>query len=138
MPEQPAHPAPQFLLMSPEDNCLIARTPLAAGDVADIDGAGVALPEAVPLGYKVARVALAPGDKVLRYGALIGTVTAPVARGAILHTHNLVSDYLPTHYSPPHGSPTDAGPAHSTSGNAGSIPAQAGDGLSITGSTHRP
>jgi hypothetical protein len=93
----PAPAAPQLLLMSAEDNCLIARAPLAAGDVVEIDGAQVILPEAVPLGYKVARVPLAPGAKVLRYGALIGSVTAPVAQGAILHTHNLVSDYIPTY-----------------------------------------
>lgn len=83
--------------MAPEDNCLIARLALAAGELVEIDGSAVVLPEQVPLGYKVARVALAPGDKVLRYGALIGTVTAPVAQGAILHTHNLVSDYIPTY-----------------------------------------
>jgi altronate dehydratase small subunit len=100
MSEQAAQCAPHLLLMSPEDNCLIARAPLAAGDAVEIDGRRVLLPDAVPLGYKVARAALAPGDKVLRYGALIGTVTAPVAQGAILHTHNLASDYLPTHYSP--------------------------------------
>ncbi|KQZ28248.1 UxaA family hydrolase [Duganella sp. Root1480D1] len=89
--------APQLLLMSPEDNCLIARTALAAGDIVDIDGVAVTLPEDIPLGYKVARHALQPGEKVLRYGALIGSVTAVVARGAMLHTHNLASDYLPTY-----------------------------------------
>jgi hypothetical protein len=96
-PSAPLQSAPLLLLMAPEDNCLIARTQLAAGDAVDIDGVRVALPEPVPLGYKVARLALAPGDKVLRYGALIGTVTAPVAQGAILHTHNLASDYIPTY-----------------------------------------
>ncbi|WP_338760260.1 UxaA family hydrolase [Massilia sp. METH4] len=95
MPSQAA--APQLLLMSPEDNCLIARMPLSAGELVDIDGTQVTLPAAVPLGYKVARVPLAPGDKVLRYGAPIGSVTAPVARGAVLHIHNLASDYMPTH-----------------------------------------
>lgn len=89
--------ASRLLLMSPEDNCLIARAPLAAGEALEIDGASVVLPEDVPLGYKVARGALARGDKVLRYGAIIGTVTADVASGAILHTHNLVSDYIPTY-----------------------------------------
>jgi altronate dehydratase small subunit len=118
MSEPAARSAPHLLLMSPEDNCLIARTQLASGDAVEIDGCRVLLPEAVPLGYKVARVALAPGDKVLRYGALIGTVTAAVAQGAILHTHNLVSDYIPTHYSP--------------------TPTLAGDGRSFIGSTHRP
>ena len=71
--------APRLLLMSPEDNCLIARAPLAAGEALEIDGAPVILPEDVPLGYKVARGALKAGDKVLRYGAIIGTVTADVA-----------------------------------------------------------
>jgi len=89
--------APRLLLMAPEDNCLIARTPLAAGEALEIDGAPVTLPENVPLGYKVARRALKTGDKVLRYGAIIGTVTADVPPGAMLHTHNLVSDYIPTY-----------------------------------------
>ncbi|HZX28382.1 MAG TPA: UxaA family hydrolase [Telluria sp.] len=89
--------APRLLLMSPDDNCLIARTPLAAGETLEIDGVPVTLPEAVPLGYKLARRALKAGDKVLRYGAIIGTVTADVAAGAMLHTHNLVSDYIPTY-----------------------------------------
>jgi hypothetical protein len=83
--------------MAPEDNCLIARMALAAGEPLDIDGVSVTLAENVPLGHKVARRALNAGDKVLRYGAIIGTVTADVAPGALLHTHNLVSDYIPTY-----------------------------------------
>jgi altronate dehydratase small subunit len=97
MPSTTAPSAPRLLLMSPDDNCLIARTALAAGETVDIDGAAVVLPKAVPLGYKVARHALQRGDKVLRYGALIGTVTEAVEPGAMLHTHNLASDYIPTY-----------------------------------------
>ena len=96
MPD-PTPAAPRLLLMAPEDNCLIARMPLAAGDVLEIDGAIVALSETIPLGYKVARRALKAGEKVLRYGAIIGTVSADVAQGAMLHTHNLASDYIPTY-----------------------------------------
>lgn len=97
MPTTPAPGAPRLLLMAPEDNCLIAREPLAAGEAVEIDGARVAITEDIPLGYKVARRALRSGDKVLRYGALIGSVTADVAQGAMLHTHNLASDYIPTY-----------------------------------------
>lgn len=96
MPD-PTPAAPRLLLMAPEDNCLIARLPLAAGEALEIDGALVVLPEAIPLGYKVARRALKAGEKVLRYGAIIGTASADVASGAMLHTHNLVSDYIPTY-----------------------------------------
>jgi hypothetical protein len=97
MPISPTPSAPRLLLMAPEDNCLIARMPLAAGEALEIDGVSVTLPEDIPLGYKVARGALRRGDKVLRYGAIIGTVTTDVAPGAMLHTHNLASDYIPTY-----------------------------------------
>lgn len=85
-----------LLLMSPEDNCLIARTALASGDVVAINGLPVTLAQDIQIGHKVARRALAVGDKVLRYGALIGSITAPVAIGEHIHTHNLASDYIPT------------------------------------------
>ena len=89
--------ASSLLLMSREDNCLIARVDLKAGDVVSIDNQPVVLPGDVRLGHKVARRDLARGDKVLRYGAIIGTATAPVAIGAHIHTHNLESDYIPTY-----------------------------------------
>lgn len=101
MPTESAAVAGHLLLMSPEDNCMIARTRLPAGAVVEIDGLSVALPEVIQLGHKVARHALQPGDKVLRYGAPIGTITAPVAAGAHIHTHNLASDYIPTYTLPP-------------------------------------
>jgi altronate dehydratase small subunit len=89
--------APLLLLMSPDDNCLVARRQLFSGQAVELDGDFVTLPENVPLGYKVARRNLMPGEKVLRYGALIGTVTVEARAGSILHTHNLVSDYIPTY-----------------------------------------
>jgi hypothetical protein len=100
MPIESAGAAGRLLLMSPEDNCMIARTRLAAGEVVEIDGQPVTLPETIQLGHKVARHALQPGDRVLRYGAPIGTITAPVAVGAHIHTHNLASDYIPTYTLP--------------------------------------
>lgn len=89
--------AGSLLLMSPDDNCLIARMPLAAGLPVEIDGALVILPQAIGLGHKVARRAMRAGERVLRYGAPIGSLSAAVAIGAHIHTHNLESDYLPTY-----------------------------------------
>ena len=85
------------LLMSPQDNCLIARLALHAGHTVTIDGQNVVLTQDIPLGHKLARHALNAGDKVIRYGAPIGSVTRPVAIGEHLHTHNLESDYIPTY-----------------------------------------
>ena len=87
----------RLILLSPEDNCLIAGARLEAGTQIEIEGALVTLTKTIELGHKVARRELAKDDKVLRYGAVIGHVTEAVAPGAHLHTHNLESDYLPTY-----------------------------------------
>jgi hypothetical protein len=86
-----------LLLLSPDDNCLIAAARLGAGEAVEIEGERVTLAKTIELGHKVARRALAKDEKVVRYGAPIGHVTGPVARGEHLHTHNLESDYLPTY-----------------------------------------
>ncbi|WP_144112913.1 UxaA family hydrolase [Paraburkholderia sp. BCC1886] len=87
----------RLILLSPDDNCLIAGARLEAGTTLDIEGERLTLGKTIELGHKVARRDLAQDDKVLRYGAVIGHVTEAVARGAHLHTHNLASDYLPTY-----------------------------------------
>lgn len=87
----------RLILLSPEDNCVIAATTLEAGTTLVIDGEPIVLAKTVSLAHKLARRALAMGEKVIRYGAPIGHVTADVARGEHLHLHNLVSDYLPTY-----------------------------------------
>jgi hypothetical protein len=97
MPGSTQAQANALLLMSPDDNCLITRIALEAGAQVMIDGYPVTLPENIQLGHKVARRALQRGDKVIRYGAVIGTATAPVPAGAHIHTHNLESDYIPTY-----------------------------------------
>ncbi|WP_075795785.1 UxaA family hydrolase [Massilia putida] len=97
MPSTTSAQAGSLLLMSREDNCLIARLDLKAGDTVVIDDRTVILPGDVRLGHKVARRDLAPGDKIVRYGAIIGTATSRIAAGAHIHTHNLESDYIPTY-----------------------------------------
>ncbi|KAA0083139.1 hydrolase [Trinickia soli] len=90
------HPMTDLILLSPQDNCLIAPTRLEAGTQVVIDGERVTLATTIELGHKIARYALSKNAKVLRYGAVIGHVTCDVARGEHLHTQNLESDYLPT------------------------------------------
>jgi altronate dehydratase small subunit len=88
---------PRLILLSPQDNCLIAAARLESGSQVEIEGEQVTLAQTIDLGHKLARRALIKDEKVLRYGAVIGHVTEAVARGAHLHTHNLESDYLPTY-----------------------------------------
>ncbi len=87
----------RLLLLSPDDNCVIATTTLPAGTELTLEGERVVLAATVALGHKLARQALSAGDKIVRYGAPIGHVTRAVSKGEHLHTHNLESDYLPTY-----------------------------------------
>jgi altronate dehydratase len=76
---------PNYILLSPEDDVLIALADLPAETMLE----GVTLAAAVPRGHKIARHAIATGEQVRRYGQIIGQATAPVAAGDHLHVHNL-------------------------------------------------
>lgn len=91
---------PRLILLAPEDNCLAVAASLPAGAELFIEGETIRLAVAVGIGHKVARRAIAAGEKVLKYGAVIGSATAPIARGGHIHLHNLASDYIPTYTLP--------------------------------------
>lgn len=86
-----------LLLLHPDDNSLVARRSLEAGEEVVIDGETIRMPQAIALGHKVARSALQTGTEILKYGAPIGSTTQPVAKGEHLHLHNLKSDYIASH-----------------------------------------
>ncbi|MDB5807509.1 MAG: hydrolase [Betaproteobacteria bacterium] len=93
----------RVILLAPEDNCVAVAATLAAGTRLLIDGAMVLIERDIGIGHKLARRDIAPGEKILKYGAIIGSATRPIARGAHIHLHNLASDYLPTYTLPPAG-----------------------------------
>lgn len=43
----------------------------------------------IPIGHKLALRDYQPGETVIKYGADIGRVVAPIARGGHVHVHNL-------------------------------------------------
>ena len=86
-----------FLLLHPNDNVLVCRAHAFAGQGITIDGETVTLPSDVEVGHKIARRPLRAGDKVIKYGAPIGSMTADVATAAHIHMHNMQSDYIASH-----------------------------------------
>jgi hypothetical protein len=93
----PAHgKLPPLLLLHPDDNILVARRDIAAGERVELDGESFVIPAAVELGHKLARRDLAPDTRVLKYGAPIGSMKAAAVRGEHIHLHNLRSDYIPS------------------------------------------
>lgn len=87
----------RLLRLAPQDNVLTALAHFEAGDRLWIEGQQVTLTQRLPFGHKVAARDIAPGEKILKYGAPIGSATQPITRGEHVHTHNLRSDYLPTY-----------------------------------------
>ena len=87
---------PPLLLLHPDDNIVVARRDIAAGERVELDGESFSIPAAVELGHKLARRALPAQTRVLKYGAPIGSMKTAAARGEHVHLHNLRSDYIPS------------------------------------------
>lgn len=88
---------PRLLLLGPNDDVLVVRQRVRAGETYVVDGCMVVALEDLGLGHKVARHAIPAGGKVMKYGAPIGVATVDIAPGAHVHVHNLRSDYTPTY-----------------------------------------
>jgi (2R)-sulfolactate sulfo-lyase subunit alpha len=87
---------PHVLAHSPKDNVAVV---VVEGLRAGTDALGVVtetnatfrvgIKDDVPIGHKVALADLKAGDTAIKYGEDIGRVTANVAKGRHVHTHNL-------------------------------------------------
>lgn len=91
----------RVILLAPEDNSVAVAASLAAGTRLLIDGVEIVTDKEIGIGHKLARCDIAPGEKVRKYGAIIGSATQAIPRGAHIHLHNLASDYIPTYTLPP-------------------------------------
>jgi altronate dehydratase small subunit len=91
----PAGTAMDALVLQDGDNVATALRALAAGSVVrlPIDGADVdvVLQQSIPLCHKFALIDLPVGAIVRKYGEAIGVVTQPIAAGAHVHVHNILS-----------------------------------------------
>lgn len=88
----------RLILLDPRDNVLVARVRLRAGETVETGCGRAALDRDIALAHKVARRAIASGEKILKYGAPIGVATVAIAAGSHVHVHNMRSDYTPTYH----------------------------------------
>lgn len=82
--------------LSPADNILVLARSLNAGEEVLIGGVVHVMNTPLGLGQKIAAHKIAAGEKILKYGAPIGSATAEIQPGEHVHLHNMKSDYLPT------------------------------------------
>jgi len=80
----------------PTDNVLVLTRSFQAGETIELGDIHRTLQTPIGLGHKIAACAISPGEKIQKYGAPIGSATAPIEPGEHIHLHNMKSDYLPT------------------------------------------
>ena len=86
-------PAKRALIMHPTDNVATAVEEIQDGEEVAIPVVGRALTlraiEAIPFGFKIALQEIPQGQIIRKYGETIGTAGRPIAKGALVHIHNL-------------------------------------------------
>jgi len=85
------------LMHEKEDDVAVVIADVAAGDevqTVTLNGEAmgtVKATEDIPLGHKIALRDMAAGKEVIKYGRAIGKTRKDVAKGAHVHTQNVVS-----------------------------------------------
>lgn len=87
----------RLLLLSPLDNVFVLRETVEADESILVCGVQVSFKDRIGLGHKLARKRIPSGEKVLKYGAAIGSATQDISVGEHVHMSNLKSDYTATH-----------------------------------------
>jgi len=84
----------EAIMFNPADNTAVALTDLAKGKKvslkADSQERQVTLVEPITYQHKFSVVPIKKGDKILKYGQVIGEATADIRAGEHVHVHNMV------------------------------------------------
>jgi len=80
------------LVLDPKDNLAVALKDLPVGEKRDVLGQEVVLVEKISQKHKFALVDFATGDLATMYGVVVGKATQPIAKGALISTHNLTHE----------------------------------------------
>lgn len=90
--------------IDPADNVAVTFDALSKGtEVSVVNMDPFTLQEDIPAGHKIALEEISEGEKVIKYAAPIGLATCAIAKGALVHTHNLktgLSDKQEYSYNP--------------------------------------
>ncbi len=73
------------IIISPLDSVAVALAPLKKGE----EHEGIVLAEDIEKGHKFALKHINKGDKVIKYGEVIGRATADIEPGHHIHSHNM-------------------------------------------------
>ena len=93
----PAEQSGLLLQIAEEDNVYVLMRPLAKGDTFHLNGRAIVAENSLGLGHKIAVRDITAGEKIIKYGAPIGSAVCNISLGEHVHLHNIKSDYIPTY-----------------------------------------
>lgn len=82
------------ILIDPRDNVGVVVDGVVPGEQIEIEGRVITALDKIDLPHKIALVDIAPGEHVIKYGALIGYATQEIRAGEHVHVHNVDSEKL--------------------------------------------
>jgi altronate hydrolase len=81
--------------LAPADNVAVALSDIAAGEMAlDRGELMVTARERIPQGHKIALRPIGIDQPIIRFGMSVGLAKAAIEMGALVHVHNVRSQYL--------------------------------------------
>ena len=86
-----------LLRIAEQDNVFVLMRRLSIGERLQLCGRTVVCETPLELGHKIAARDIAAGEKIVKYGAPIGSAVRDIAPGEHVHLHNVQSDYIPTY-----------------------------------------
>ena len=88
--------APPYVRLADRDNVVVLARHVAPGTSFEgPDGTVWTMSAHLDAGNKLAAVAIAQGERIIKVGVPIGTAIHPIAPGEHVHSHNLRSDHIP-------------------------------------------
>lgn len=86
-----------LLRISEEDNVYVLLRPLTEGSCLQFGEQTIVCETSLELGHKIAARDISSGERIIKYGAPIGSATRDIRTGEHVHLHNIKSDYIPTY-----------------------------------------
>jgi altronate dehydratase small subunit len=77
------------LVLHPKDNVATAVCRLESGQSINVNSRQYILREVIPTGHKFALRDIEDGEKIIKYGEIIGQATARIKQGEHVHIHNV-------------------------------------------------
>lgn len=87
----------KLIKLHPADNILIVKHNISPGDEELVGELKFTFEKSIGFGHKIAARNIKKGEKVIKFGIIIGSATEDIPIGSHVHLHNLKSDYISTY-----------------------------------------